>query len=220
MYIEMNPSLFDVIASSSLISIFNDDLFASFDHDRWAGKVEQGTITPLLAAAVLLLLSLSLLTVCYVHQRLVEWANMSEFIWSSAAHPQTNSICSAPDGWGMTNSKKDEQIKSMLSIDDRIRERTSFSRASVPIRLSETCGEITWAFLQFHSFALRWCLSLCSRQFLFLLHHIKKNLSLFLHPIVNCTCTYQVDSIFIKDQLPDCFISSCASPCTLEDKYR
>jgi len=42
MYIEVyrNES-FDVIASSTLISIFNDDLFFVFDHNRWDGKVEQ-----------------------------------------------------------------------------------------------------------------------------------------------------------------------------------
>jgi len=171
---------FDLITSSTLISIFNDDLFLLFDHNRWDGKVEQGTITPF--------------SFCYVHHLVV-----SEFILYLMLHIHIYiRIRSVPLQMVQNDKSKNEQIKSMLRVIDRIALKTSQKKKFL---LSHLLIWNMWWKQTFSpiSFDLeKRCLTVFETIF-FLLHHINNNLSYFFHPIVNCTHTYQVDSMFIKE---------------------
>lgn len=177
MYIEVyrNES-FDVIASSTLISIFNDDLFFVFDHNRWDGKVEQRNDYTFACYYFVSLRSLSTSE--------NEWMKIHFLVKWQLKKTQMNSICSTPDVSRMTWKlfHWNEQIKTMLRLFDRIASKIEhfsiryiflFSRLSVPPSILNMCSKIQiYIFLQFH-FSLS------------LLHHINNNLSLFFQPIVN-----------------------------------
>lgn len=116
---------------------------------------------------------------------------------ATSTHIHMNSICYAPD---VSNDKsKNEQIKSMLRVIARIALNNSQKYFFCPIFLFwKHVVKTDISLISFHS--KWWCLTVFDRNF-FLLHHINNNLSLFFHPIVNCTHTYQVAWIFIKSMI-------------------
>lgn len=114
---------FDLMTSSTLISILNDDLFLLFDQNRWDGKR--------------LHLEFVFFLVTFI---ISSRERVSEFIFVfDATSTQPNSICSAPD---VSNDNwKNEQITSMLSVIDRIALNRKYVREFLfcPIFLFKTC---------------------------------------------------------------------------------